>query len=66
MQKLFQKEKKNILFICILELVISGFVFINYYFGNFLKIDIRSEYIYTILLATIFVINIILILQKNL
>ncbi|MBR3891232.1 MAG: DHH family phosphoesterase [Bacilli bacterium] len=62
MQKLFQKEKKNILIICILELVISGFTFLNYYLGNFLRINIPSEYIYTILLAIIFVVNIIYLL----
>ena len=27
----------------------SGFTFLNYYLGNFLRINIPSEYIYTIL-----------------
>jgi len=62
MQKLFQKEKKNIIFICVLEVLITGLVFLNYYFNNLVRISIPSEYVYTILIATIFVVNVIYLL----
>ena len=57
MQKLFLKEKKNILLLTVLETVLAIFVFLNYYFGNFLHISINSEIVYTILIVLIFVIN---------
>ena len=62
MQKLFQKEKKNILFIAAVEVLISIFFFLNYYFNNFLTIKVPSEYVYAFLVGIIFVVNFIYIL----
>ena len=59
MQRLFQKEKKNILTICFIEVLLTVLVFLNYYFGNVVKIPFPSEYVYTILVASVFVINVI-------
>jgi len=56
-QKLFLKEKKNILLVIVSEILITVFFFLNYYFGNFLSIKIESVYLYTILICMIFVIN---------
>ena len=55
MKKLFLKEKKNILLIALIEVLATVFMFLNFYFGNFLKIPIESEYLYTIIIAFILV-----------
>ncbi len=57
MQKLFLKEKKNILLIALLEITLAIFVFLNYYFGNFLHINIELEIVYSVLIAAIFIID---------
>lgn len=62
MQKLFQKEKKNILFIATVEILISIFFFLNYYFDNFLSIKIPSEYVYAFLIGIIFIVDFIYVL----
>lgn len=62
MQKLFLKEKKNILMIAITEVLVAVFFFINYYFNNFLRIEIESEYVYTCLVAIIMVVNLLYVL----
>ena len=59
MQKLFLKEKKNILLIALFGICVTVFFFLNYYFGNFLHITMESEYLYTILICVIFVIDFI-------
>lgn len=61
MNKLFLKEKKNILLIAIVEIVLLISVLLNYYCGNILNISVEKEYVYTILIALIFVINLIYI-----
>lgn len=62
MQKLFLKEKKNILIIAIIEIFVAVFFFMNYYFNNFLRIEIESEYVYTCLVAIIMVVNLLYVL----
>ena len=63
MKKLFLKEKKNIILIALLEIVLAMFFFLNYYFGNLLKISIDVEYIYALLIAVIFIINFLYVLN---
>ena len=63
MQKLFLKEKKNIIIIATLQVVLAAFFFLNFYFGNFLKITIDSEYVYAILIGVIFVLDFLYIMN---
>ena len=63
MKKLFLKEKKNIILIALLEIVLAMFFFLNYYFDNLLKISIDVEYIYALLIAVIFIINFLYVLN---
>lgn len=57
MKKLFLKEKKNILLIALIEVLLTVFIFLNFYLGNFLNIGIEKEYVYTILITFILVAN---------
>ena len=57
MKKLFLKEKKNILLIALIEVILTIFVFTNFFFENFLNITIEKEYIYTILISAILLVN---------
>lgn len=61
MNKLFLKEKKKILLIAVIEIILTSIVFLNYYFDNIAHLKIEKEYVYTILVITIFVINFIYI-----
>ena len=53
MKKLFFKEKKNIILIAVVDLVLTIFIFLNFYLGNFLHLKLEKEYIYTILILFI-------------
>ena len=59
MKKLFLNEKKNILLIALVEVMLTTLVFLNYNYGNFVGINIPQEYVYTILISVILVIDFI-------